>query len=1094
GLLHLMDVVAELDETFVAILDDDDAWAPEYLERCLAVAGQRDLVMVAADILRIEQPPGVVNRAPETLHAADFLVGNPHIQGSSLFVRLDRLLAAGLFDEALISSTDRDLCLRLCALPDLRYGRLDQALVHHFAEPDRDRLSTAGSPAKLAGLSRFWQKWSGRMTPEQQARFRERAHCLFAWDDPSEVVSDSRPSRHPQRAEGAVALVVGFIADAADEAVWRPLVDDLATLAEDQRIAGLDVVIVENAAGPPGPLDAAAESLRKRGVGCFIATRDDQRQHAAAAFFGPDFVRAEGRASIAAARTMLQLYTYALCRRRRGAVAWLLDADMRLDALVDRAGERVTREPLDVATVALRLREAGVDVAIGETTGAPPLPFASCVRTQLVDAWHNLCWFASQAPDHALPDRSTWNARERTRCRDYYYDLSRAHTDHLESPFWWEGEGTVRDELIALASRLPRLLAGEHVTRPLVLNGDLDPLDHMKPSVHRGGNALVFDHEALRDFPNPALQLGGRETRRSDMIWSLLNTRTARRRVVKVPFGVRQDRSAQAPRLDLDKLVRDIQGFALCAALADLLDETGLEGIDLGALAERVNDHLRQRFTSFEASFHRIAGVLGSLLRLLDEGHWWQEDLDAASAVRRLRDFLQQLDEAYQCRHLQTMRDEVFSIERADLAAFLSQLRRSVTARAELPLEVVDPWVRRNRVDNARALIGCADARVLGVGAEGVALTDGQQVFKLIDYWKTVESAAKQQFLRGQIGAWDGLPGLCSLSGVRRLGSRVIVRYPYEPSEPYTGGRAAEMTRLLHSCRTAGIVCHNLHPDNLRVAARGIVLVDYGSDIHPYTDADFDLMVRRAWLSIHHAGRSDLKLLMHRSLHQGDLPELQGYRALLEASTAVTKEQVLDAHLLTALGGSEGRHALDYGCGKGKLAEALTSRGWQVTAYDPVPAWSGRWPESTVSYLEHAPARGSYAAVVCSLVLCILEEGECRRVLAALRQLVAEQGRVYLAICNPHHINGVTSLQARLPPPGKTPADIFVLRKRMAGTHNERLDIHRPLAFYESAIHQAGFIVDSVHETPAVDLETWQASSDFMVFTLVPGTIREEAR
>lgn len=42
----------------------------------------------------------------------DFLVGNPRIQGSNLFVRLDQLCAAGCFDEALSSCTDRDLCLR----------------------------------------------------------------------------------------------------------------------------------------------------------------------------------------------------------------------------------------------------------------------------------------------------------------------------------------------------------------------------------------------------------------------------------------------------------------------------------------------------------------------------------------------------------------------------------------------------------------------------------------------------------------------------------------------------------------------------------------------------------------------------------------------------------------------------------------------------------------------------------------------------------------------------------------------------------------------------------------------------------------------
>lgn len=46
------------------------------------------------------------------LHAGPFLVGNPHVQGSNLFLRLGSLLEAGSFDEALQSCTDRDLCIR----------------------------------------------------------------------------------------------------------------------------------------------------------------------------------------------------------------------------------------------------------------------------------------------------------------------------------------------------------------------------------------------------------------------------------------------------------------------------------------------------------------------------------------------------------------------------------------------------------------------------------------------------------------------------------------------------------------------------------------------------------------------------------------------------------------------------------------------------------------------------------------------------------------------------------------------------------------------------------------------------------------------
>ena len=55
--------------------------------------------------------------------------------------------------------------------------------------------------------------------------------------------------------------------------------------------------------------------------------------------------------------------------------------------------------------------------------------------------------------------------------------------------------------------------------------------------------------------------------------------------------------------------------------------------------------------------------------------------------------------------------------------------------------------------------------------------------------------------------------------------------YPFEASDPYTGGHGPGMVELLAECRRYGVVCRNLHPDNLRVADRRVRLIDYGSDV-----------------------------------------------------------------------------------------------------------------------------------------------------------------------------------------------------------------------------------------------------------------------
>jgi len=75
---------------FVAILDDDDSWDPEYLRRCEREAVARNLDMVAAGIVyhKSGEGGGIPLSIPRKLDANDFLVGNPHIQGSNIFTRI----------------------------------------------------------------------------------------------------------------------------------------------------------------------------------------------------------------------------------------------------------------------------------------------------------------------------------------------------------------------------------------------------------------------------------------------------------------------------------------------------------------------------------------------------------------------------------------------------------------------------------------------------------------------------------------------------------------------------------------------------------------------------------------------------------------------------------------------------------------------------------------------------------------------------------------------------------------------------------------------------------------------------------------------
>lgn len=80
---------------------------------------------------------------PGWLQPGPFTAGNPHVQGSNLFCRLDKLLAAGGFNEHLPSTTDRDLCIRLAGVGTW-VAVTNTHTVHHFVGVPAPGL--AGAP------------------------------------------------------------------------------------------------------------------------------------------------------------------------------------------------------------------------------------------------------------------------------------------------------------------------------------------------------------------------------------------------------------------------------------------------------------------------------------------------------------------------------------------------------------------------------------------------------------------------------------------------------------------------------------------------------------------------------------------------------------------------------------------------------------------------------------------------------------------------------------------------------------------------------------------------------------------------------------
>jgi broad specificity phosphatase PhoE/glycosyltransferase involved in cell wall biosynthesis len=1106
------------DLLFVAILDDDDAWAPDHVECCLDAAVAGDLNMVASGLIRHESEGtlGHPHSIPTTLDVGELFVRGQHIQGSNLFVRLDMLLLTGGFDERLPSCTDRDLCMRLAALEELRFGRTDRHTVHHYAHPRRDRLSTPTSPAKLDGLTRFFRKHGLRFDAATKNNAKTRAVDRFGWK-PSDPLPAIVPVAEAAAPQDAIDVVVGFVTDALVPPHAQGLLDDLLHLRLQPGIRSLRVVIVENGPLPAEtrPLHDLARTYPNLGLPIDVVTIERQREdwERGALLDVPDMTKK--RLPIAATRSILNTYVARSALGIPGAAAWILDDDKRLSIRVDR-GDGITSERLtpDIAAL-LQLRCEGVDVVIGPDTDAAPLPFVATLRTQLVDLDLVLSTLAQLAPCAAWPDRRAEVSAERGALRDSYYDLSRC-TEHLETPLLPPPveHGTAGCTLQWVAQKVSRLLAGESVFRPLLVHASDLACEELVDSVQRGGSTLFFNPAHLLLYPQTLARVGEQFVRRSDMLVSQLMRDQADLRLVMHPcVGVRHDRSSTTrATLASEPLLQDVLGYALYRAENDLMQKRTVEARRSPLLAwtdtelreggRLVRKYLDERLAALTWNAWRIyglAGVIRTAARRIAASNlaWATEDARAAldtiaREMDRLRsEFRPSLVREFAERLRRSVTGSAIRSAFASMDALIGEYRATHSGAI---LDV--PAFQQAREARARAAlrsaVGNTPLRLLGMGGEGVVLTDDLRVFKVLDLLKPRVTHDTEATLRSFAGTAAKVRHVY-LPDVLTVGGLLVVSYPFEPSTPYTGGRGTELIALLHELRALGVVCRNMHPKNLRVTSTGLRLIDYGADIRPFSEGGYRSMAERAWLCWRWAHRPDLDVLMRRALNDKSLPELDGFerfwRAVCDERPSATRiaSGIVDPIIL----GSCARSVLDYGCGKqARSARAFAAAGLRTVGFDPGAGVADRWLElgelpaglCLTACRDEALAAGPFEAVVCTLVLCEWPDGpDYERMLGDIRNAVRVGGTVVLTICNPFAtFGGPTPLHRHRDLPAGACYDECFRYTENAETGAGRGEFHRPLRRIERDLLRHGLAVEQRIESESVDLERFEPASDFL--------------
>jgi glycosyltransferase involved in cell wall biosynthesis len=181
---------------WLAFLDDDNEWAPDYLERQLAFAASRPGAgVVYCRARRRSATSGSEVELPELRQGrvfCDLVEGwNPFV--SSALIRRAVLLEAGALDERLRATEDRDLWLRLAQRTEFA-GASDVLLIRHERhgpQLSRNPDFLTGDAAILAG------KWRDAITVACGSRaYRRWQLRLVLWAE------QCRVNRATERGEG----------------------------------------------------------------------------------------------------------------------------------------------------------------------------------------------------------------------------------------------------------------------------------------------------------------------------------------------------------------------------------------------------------------------------------------------------------------------------------------------------------------------------------------------------------------------------------------------------------------------------------------------------------------------------------------------------------------------------------------------------------------------------------------------------------------------------------------------------------------------------------------------------------------------------
>ena len=409
----------------------------------------------------------------------------------------------------------------------------------------------------------------------------------------------------------------------------------------------------------------------------------------------------------------------------------------------------------------------------------------------------------------------------------------------------------------------------------------------------------------------------------------------------------------------------------------------------------------------------------------------------------------------------------------------------------------------------------------LGKGSEGFAFADGDRVYKIIDrsndflslHWSLLSLAE-----RLNSGDFFSIPRFTVSLGKEE--NNLFISYELHKTVGFCDLPAPinlkQVVRLLRDLLKIGWVISDFQPKNIRAFKNGFFVVsDIGHSLLPYSNYLFESMARRAFVSykLHNQLKrpEDFKEFLSQVNKSENFSEIcrkfgfiseefqAEYCHFLFQVKVLGKEEILNSALTELISKyTYIKTVLDYGSGHGDIANLLTKKGIIVTAFEPdisvVKQYSNNYKDISIVTMKHIKnlikLNETFDCVLCSLILCHpLAKTEKKRldiieeIMSNIRILAKKYAIV--VICNPLYSHQrKTLLQERFLDDKFRYEQTTEYAKRIHSTSRKRIDIHRPMSFYERLFTKYNFSITQIVQTQDYLQKNQINNSDFMIIVL----------